>query len=541
MSAQTQLQHIQHLAQQGQLNQAVKLSEQLLTAFPNEAAAWINHSMLLFQTGQHQLVNQAIEQALEISPNHLPYRIHQVMAAEAVGEVTAAIEFAKTTAKLPLQSLDVIDTLAAFFNKHQQYTEAKKLYQQAIKLKPQDTRMLFNLAMTEQYLGDLDAAEQAANQALELDPENCDLHFFRSHLNKQSPEHNHIEALQQTLKHPPGNPTQHAKACFSLAKELEDCKQYTASFTARAEGAKIYRNSLQYNVQSDLDFMQAIEDAYSSDFLHHKPDGYENQEPIFVVGLPRSGTTLLERIIGSHSDVVSAGELTNFNRCMLSGIQSLSLNPQLSRSQMVAASVHMDFQALGQNYLQSTRPISGKTAHFIDKFPQNAQYIGLIHRALPQAKILILERHPLDVCYAVYKQMFTDIYQFSYDLDELAQYFIQHQKLMQHWQSNLPNQVKTVRYEDLVSDLESAAKQVIDFCGLDWQPACVNFHQNQQASTTASASQVRQKIYSSSVGLWKNYAQQLHPLIKRLNEAKVFETWDWFIAKKQAGYNPTCL
>ena len=525
MSAQAQLQHIQHLAQQGQLPQAVKLSEQLLTAYPNEAAAWINHSMLLFQTGQHQLVNQAIEQALNISPNHLPYRLHQVMAAEAVGEISAAIEYAKTTAKLPLHSLDVIDTLAAFFNKHQHYTEAKKLYQQALDLNPQNSQMILNLAMTQQYLGELDEAARLADQALQLEPDNCDLHFFRSHLKKQSTEHNHIEALRQTLKQPPSNQTQHAKAFFSLAKELEDCKQYTASFKARAEGALVYRRSFQYDVQSDLDFMQAIEDAYSSDFLQRKPDGYENQEPIFIVGLPRSGTTLLERIIGSHSDVISAGELTNFNRCMLSGIQQLGLNPQLSRSQMVAASVNMDFQALGKNYLQSTRPISGKTAHFIDKFPQNAQYIGLIHRALPQAKILILERHPLDVCYAVYKQMFTDIYQFSYDLDELAQYFIQHQKLMNHWQRALPNQVKTVRYEDLVSDLESAAKQVIDFCGLDWQSACLNFHQNQQASTTASASQVRQKIYSSSVGLWKNYEQELKPLITHLQQAGCLKDW----------------
>ena len=525
MSAQAQLQQIRYLAQQGQFSQALTLSQQLLTAYPNNAEAWINHSILLFQTGQHHAVNQAIEQALKISPKHLPYQLHQIMATEALGDIDTAIKHAKKVVKQALHELNVIETLAAFFNKHQQYTEAKKLYQQAIKLKPDDPRLLLNLAITQQYLGELDEAEQLADQALRLEPNNCDVHFFRSHLKKQSTDSNHIEALQQTLKHTLAKPTEKAKAYFSLAKELEDCQHYADSFTARAQGAKIYRNSMQYDLQSDLDFMQAIETHYSTDFLRSEPDGLMNKEPIFIVGLPRSGTTLLERIIGNHSDVVSAGELTNFNRHMLSAIQQLGLSPQLNRSQMVAASVKMNFKELGTNYLQSTRPISGKSAHFIDKFPQNAQYVGLIHRALPEAKILILERHPLDVCYAVYKQMFTDIYQFSYDLDELAQYYIQHHKLMQHWQNALPDQVKTVRYEDLVADLESTAKQVIEFCALDWQQACVNFHQNKQASATASASQVRQKIYTSSVGLWKNYATELAPLIDQLNQAGCLDNW----------------
>lgn len=518
--------NIQQLAQQGQLSEALQLSEKLLTAYPKDAQAWINHSMLLFQSGQHHQVNHAIEQALNLAPDHLPYQIHQIMAREALGNIDEAISLAKSTADQALQSLDVIETLAAFFNKHQQFSAAQKLYQQAVEISPSNTVMMMNLAMTHQYLGHLDAAEQLADQALQLEPNNCDLHFFRSHLKRQSTEHNHIEALQQTLKQPPSNPTQHAKAYFALAKELEDCQLYPDSFEARAQGARIYRHSFRYDLPSDLDFMQAIEDHYSTEVLQTKADGYDSKEPIFIVGLPRSGTTLLERIIGSHSDVVSAGELTNFNRCMLSGIQQLGLNPQLSRSQMVAASVHMDFQALGKNYLHSTRPISGKTAHFIDKFPQNAQYLGLIHRALPAAKILILERHPMDVCYAVYKQMFTDIYQFSYDLDELAQYYIQHQQLMQHWQQALPDHILTVRYEDLVSELESTAKKVIAFCGLEWQPACVNFHQNQQASTTASASQVRQKIYASSVGLWKNYPVELQPLYDKLKKAGCLENWE---------------
>ncbi len=523
-----QLQKIQQLAQQGQMTQALQLSEEQLSQHPDDAQAWINHSMLLFQTGQQHAVLEAIGKARKIAPHHLPYQMHQIMALEALGQIDEAILQAKYTAELNIKELQVIDILAAFFNKHQQFDEALKLYQQALKIKPNDNKLALNLAMTHQYLGDLTAAEQLANQALERSPHDCDVHFFRSHLSKQSRKKNHIEALQKTTRQPMATALHEAKAYFALAKELEDCQQHQASFIARQKGAQVYRNSFGYDLASDLAFMQAIEDNFSAKFLQQQANGFETEEPIFIVGLPRSGTTLLERIISSHSDVFSAGELTHFNRCMLAGMQQLGLDPKIGRSQMVAASVNLDFKALGKNYLNSTRPLTGSTSRFIDKFPQNAQYVGLIHRALPQAKILILERHPLDVCYAVYKQMFTDIYQFSYDLNELAEYFIQHQKLMHHWQQSLPDVVKTVRYENLVNDFENQAKDVIQFCGLPWQEACLNFHQNQQASTTASASQVRQKIYTTSVGMWKNYEQELQPLIDQLTKAGCLQQWQSF-------------
>ena len=157
----------------------------------------------------------------------------------------------------------------------------------------------------------------------------------------------------------------------------------------------------------------------------------------------------------------------------------------------------------------------------------NSVYAGLIHLALPKAKILMLERHPLDVCYSVYKQLFTDIYQFSYDLEELAEYYYQHQLLMSHWEKVLPGVVKTVKYEDLVNDLDVNARSVIEFCDLEWQDSCLEFHKNQQPTATASASQVRQKVYSSSIGMWKNYRKELQPLIKKLEDYGCLEGWEY--------------
>ncbi|MBD3653709.1 sulfotransferase [Kangiella sp.] len=322
-----------------------------------------------------------------------------------------------------------------------------------------------------------------------------------------------------------------AKIYYALAKELEDCERFSESYKIRQLGAEVYRKSLNYNLNDELNFIRAIKQTYTAQTLKEKKERQatelESNKPIFVVGLPRTGTTLLERIVSSHSKVTSAGELTHFNRLMSAGMDQLGLVPQLSRSEMVSESTKLDFVQLGKQYLEATKALVGKKEHFIDKLPQNSLYIGLIHLALPKAKVLLLERHPLDVCYSVYKQLFTDAFHFSYDLEELADYYHEHQLLMAHWQKELPNVVKTVRYEALVNNLEDNAKAVIDFCGLDWEESCLEFHKNKQATTTASASQVRQKVYSSSIGMWKNYKNELQPLISKLEAYGCLEGWEY--------------
>ena len=516
---QEQHQQIQQLLNQGQLQQAYSANQHLLKSFPQDSQAWLTQSMLCFRLGRLQDVPAALLQARNIEPNNLAIHLHQIMALEAIGQISASIESAEAMANTNFKDMQFLEPLATFMNKHQQYEFADSLYQQAISIQPRNAIMLLNLAVTKQYLGDMKSAEEFAIRALEINPDDADTHFFLSHLKRQDKEQNHIDALLKTSKKSNTDITKQAKVFFALAKEYEDCQQYQESFKARQQGAKIYRRSFQYDLSSDLNFMQAIRENYTADFFQKTIPGQTSAAPLFIVGLPRSGTTLLERIIGSHSDVTSAGELTQFNRCMLAGLEQMNLSSTLSREQMVDASVNMDFLSLGKNYLENVPPHCKQTPHFIDKFPQNSQYLGLIHKALPKAKILILERHPLDVCYAVYKQMFTDIYQFSYDLEELASYYIEHKKLMDHWEAVLPNVVKVVTYENLVENLETEVKDVLQFCGLEWQEACLDFHTSKQASTTASASQVRQKVYSSSIGLWKNYADELKPLIEKLTDA----------------------
>ena len=219
------------------------------------------------------------------------------------------------------------------------------------------------------------------------------------------------------------------------------------------------------------------------------------------------------------------GELNNFHNEILRSFRTVEKNQQIVSESMVAISKSFDFNALGKNYVESTRYSTGHKKHFVDKFPQNSLHVGLINKALPNAKIVILERHPIDVCYAVFKQIFTNIYQFSYDLEELANYYVHHHKLMKHWQKCLPNSVYTIRYENIIEDLEGETQKLLKFLNLEWDENCLNFHKNKQASSTASSSQVRNGLYSSSVGLWKNYEQQLSPLIDILQSNNCLTDW----------------
>jgi hypothetical protein len=270
---------------------------------------------------------------------------------------------------------------------------------------------------------------------------------------------------------------------------------------------------MAYDVADDVATVDEIIKTYTPGICR-AVDGDNNREPIFIVGLPRTGTTLVDRILSSHSTVFAAGELNNFALEMTRLIQRQG--SVRSKSEAIAASLHIDFAQLGKNYIDSTRPQTGHSAHFIDKMPLNYLYCGLIAKALPNAKIIELVRHPLDTCYAIYKQLFTLAYPFSYDLDDLAQYYLAYVRLMQHWHAALPGRILRVRYEDVVDNQEQQTRRLLQYCELDWEDGCLAFEKNRQASTTASAVQVREPIYRSSLGKWRHVQHELQPLIEKL-------------------------
>jgi hypothetical protein len=326
--------------------------------------------------------------------------------------------------------------------------------------------------------------------------------------------------LQELLRHT-SSPAGLTQLHYALAKELEDIGDYEGSFASLKSGADSRRKHMQYSVATDLQIIATIRDIYGREMFDGPIKGCTDPAPIFVIGMPRTGTTLVQRILGSHSSVYSAGELSTFGLELTRLARDTLRPPPRSGTDFVAGTAQLDFRVLGEAYIEKTKPMRDTSPHFIDKLPFNYLYAGLIHLALPHAKIINLQRHPMDTCYAVYKQLFKDAYPFSYDLDELGQYYMAYRHLMQHWNEVMPGVVHTVKYEAVVADVEGEARRLLQFCELPWEDQCLRFYEDTQASTTASALQVRQPVYASSVSKWRHYAGQLEPLRVQLENAGI--------------------
>ncbi|MGI9292631.1 MAG: tetratricopeptide repeat-containing sulfotransferase family protein [Pseudomonadales bacterium] len=431
---------------------------------------------------------------------------------------TDALDLAQELVSIASNSPQALDTAGAIFSRCGDYKKAQACYEKTIELAPDNSANYYNLAAVKRFLGDDVGAEAAWNKAIALNPKDYDAYQLRSDIRKQTQNHNHIEEVEGLLNEGVSDWRGEMKLCFALAKEYEDIANYEASFAWLKRGADLRRDHMAYRVENDLETIDKIIDVFSEQPLSECTAGYDNAEPIFIVGLPRTGTTLVDRILGSHEQVYSAGELNHF-ALQMTRLTHDKAGRKLARMELIEQSLKIDFNELGRVYIDSARSIPGKTRYFTDKQPLNFLYCGLIHQALPRAKIIHITRNPMDACYAMYKRLFKDAYPMSYSLEDLGRYYLAYRKLMRHWYKVLPGAIYPVSYEELVNDQEQTSRCLIEHCDLEWQDACLRFEENQAPSTTASATQVRQPIYRSSIGKWRHYVKQLAPLHEFLQRA----------------------
>jgi len=427
------------------------------------------------------------------------------------GQRREAFEVGLRAEKRILASAALDDSLGTLFTHLEEPLRALAHHRRAVERAPSCMDFRYNLAMTQRMLGEFDAAEVNLDAVLLARPRDGEAHYARSGLRTQTPRRNHVDELQQILVQLDGKRASLAVA-FSLAKELEDLGEYARAFDHLHKACDAYRASLRYDVADDIAVLDALRTTHIASILGKLQTNCPSRECIFIVGLPRSGTTLVERIVGSHSQVFAAGETDAFQRTCVAAVGQLK--KEVKKLEFVERSLELDFERLAQAFIQATRPRTGHTPQFTDKTPHNYLYAGLIRAALPNARFIALDRHPMDVCYAMYKTLFASSYPFSYDLSDLARYYVAWQKLMQHWQDLIGDAWLTVSYEELVSAQEATSRRILEHCGLSWEHRCLDFHSPTAAVSTASAVQVRKPLYTDAVGRWRHYAKQLESLAR---------------------------
>jgi tetratricopeptide (TPR) repeat protein len=519
-SVQTLLDETRQALKRGQPAEGARLALQVIASEPDHAEAHYLAGAAYLETLQWSLALKHSNRAVALDAKNAEYATlfgRALASAQMYGE---ALQVANIAYGLPSTNPQTMNFLGTVYMQCHAHERANLLFRRAVASAPDNALYRFNQAVTDTFTADFASAEAQFDACIRLEPKSWSAYGLRSLLKRQTAAENHVDALHALLAANTDDVDAQIHLHGALGKEYEDLGDYTSAFEHMSSGKASARKRVAYRPEQDsamVDAMvSAFPDAISTD------TGYGSDEPIFVVGMPRSGTTLVERILSSHPQVYSAGELMNF------GVQLARLAPpgvpaRLEPS-LIAHSHQFDWRYLGLRYVDSTRPQTAVKPHFIDKLPHNFLYLGHIAKALPKARIVCLRRHPLDACLSNFREMFKETSSFhgySFDLLDIGHFYIQFDRMMAHWQKVMPGRVLQVSYENLIAEQESTTRQLLAHCGLPWNEACLRFEQNSSAVATASTVQVRQPIHRNAAGRWKNYQPWLGPLVQLLNEAGI--------------------
>jgi tetratricopeptide (TPR) repeat protein len=531
-SAEQAYRNVARFMQAGDWRAADASCRRLTAQYPNWAAGWYTASRIAMAARSPANALDAVDRALRLEPANSQFLVHRAFCLLALNRPRDALDAAAAVERIAPTDAAIWDAIGLVRSRANEHRGALAAYDRAVGIAPQEAHFIFNRASVRRFVGDLEGAEADYDRAIALKPSDYEAYANRSELRVQTAARNHVREMEDLLTRAGPNWEGEVQLRFALAKEYEDLGEYAKSFGHLELGARTRRAHMQYDVAIDTATVDWIIEAFpvmavGAQTAANTEAAASTEDPIFIVGLPRSGSTLVERILSSHSSLTSAGELECFAASLVDLVhrQSGAASSPLPRRELVKRSATLDFAALGFEYLGRARNVLHArgalqgAGRFIDKMPLNYLYCGLIRRALPHARIIHVTRHPMGVCYAMYKTLFKGGYPFSYDLGEIARYYIAYRRLMQHWDSIMPGAMLQVRYEDLVADQPAETRRILEFCQLAWEPACAEFEKNPAPSTTASAAQVRRPIYQSSVAQWQHHEQELSELREALAAA----------------------
>ncbi len=386
--------------------------------------------------------------------------------------------------------------------------EAAAAYGRAIEIKPNFAEAHNNLGNALQELGRIDEAAAAYEQALRLKPNFAEAYRQLGAVRTYQAGDPHVARMTALLDDPAVADPDAIQLLFALAKAHEDGGDYDRAFDCLVRGNRLKRDAVEFDIAGFENGADGIIDTFTAPLIERLAGaGAASAVPIFIVGMPRSGTTLIEQILGSHPDVHGAGELRNVD-ALVDIIEGYPAS--------VSEADGEPWRGLGETYVDSIQAHAPSSPRITDKMPLNFQHIGLIHLMLPNAPIINVTRDGRDTCLSCFKTLFSHGVEFSYNLTELGRVFRTYERLMAHWHAVLPGRVLDIAYEDVVADLEAAARRLVDHCGLGWDARCLNFHNTERPVRTASAAQVWRPINRDSMDRWRHYEAHLGPLLEVL-------------------------
>lgn len=495
----------------GNLEGAVKVFKNAVLLEPSYAEAYFNLGAALQALGQNDEAIESYQRAISIRPNYPDAHNNLGNILLEIGYLDAAIESLEWAIAYKHDFAQAYNNLGNAFNNYGETEKAIKNYQKAISYKSGYEKAYFNLALVYKDLGDKKNFIKNIEKALKLNPDWGHAHYHLSRVKKYTKNDPQIDQLKLALKSEKINSIDLIGLNFALSKVYEDLEDYQKQFQFLNEANRLRKKELNYSIEKDQKLFSRIKETFDClpvELNISKPSK-NSIKPIFILGMPRSGTSLVHQILDSHKDVRGLGELNNLNKFVVPMLKSFNkeVNDCFSEDQLLS---------LRKEYFGAL-PISGiDEKNIVDKMPINFRYIGFILSSFPDAKVIHMTRDSMATCWSIYKYEFRGN-AYSFNLDDIAAYYKLYSDLMDFWHRLFPGKIYDVCYEDLTSNQEEETKKILEYCELNWDIDCLNFHKNKTAVKTTSSMQVRKKMYQGSSDAWKKYEAYLGPLLKGLN------------------------
>ena len=506
--------------------QALKAYDRAIQLNPEYAGAHFNRGVALQNLGRLEEAIKSYAKAIQLKPDYADAYNNRGATLKSLGQLEEALKSYNQAIQLKPDNASAYNNRGNALQGLSRLEEAIKSYYQAIQLKPEYAEAHNNLGVLFQQTGQLDKAVRHFRKALQAKPDFTEAYVNIGAVKKYSEVGADIQAMQKIFYSKKSQDREKMLIGFSLGKAFENLKQYQKSFQFIQRANHLHRSSYSYSISDDTALFNKLKTICSKEFFAVQDDpGPEPREnraarpilrPIFIIGMLRSGTTLVEQILASHPYVLGAGELNTLPE-LVNNLCRKKNSGQFPEG--LSGFDQHDFKRLGSAYLRKLAAYRSKNERYItDKMPHNFLNIGLIKKILPKAKIIHCKRDPMGTCFSIFKTYFTikNSHPYAYEMTELGRYYNLYADLMKHWSKLLPGFVYDIEYEKLVTDQETQTRKLLTYCGLPWDPACLAFHKTSRRVITASSVQVRRPMYKDSVELWKEHAKQLEPLSRAI-------------------------